>query len=343
MIEPDLNKFFQKISNTQLVRYLLFFALGWAIVQVLAYFQAVIIVFTFAAILTFLLNYPVRSLKRFLPHSLAVSLVFLLFLFVIIGLTFTIGFAILSQAQDFLNQAPKIVNDLSAKIQELEAILERFRIPVNLEVLAEEIRNIGLSQIGAGLTTIQGLLANFVTFIFIAVVAFFMLLNGQPIWQFVIQWFPYPFQEELTLSLKRNFLGFFWGRFLLSVFFAVSTCFVYFILQTPYPLVLSVIAGIFDLIPGIGATLGISIIALILLPQGIWLSVKVVILSILLQQVEENLLMPKIMQDSVNLNPVVLFFALLVGARIAGLLGIFLAIPIAGVIISLLGIEEMKG
>ncbi len=48
------------------------------------------------------------------------------------------------------------------------------------------------------------------------------------------------------------------------------------------------------------------------------------------------------MQGSINVNPVVIFFALLVGARVAGLLGIFLAIPIAGVIVSLFEIEEMK-
>lgn len=53
--------------------------------------------------------------------------------------------------------------------------------------------------------------------------------------------------------------------------------------------------------------------------------------------------MPRIMQGSININPVVMFFALLVGARVAGLLGIFLAIPIAGVMISLFDVDEMKG
>ena len=49
------------------------------------------------------------------------------------------------------------------------------------------------------------------------------------------------------------------------------------------------------------------------------------------------------MQDSLDINPVVMFFALLVGARVAGLLGVFLSIPVAGVIVSLLEIQEMKG
>jgi predicted PurR-regulated permease PerM len=48
------------------------------------------------------------------------------------------------------------------------------------------------------------------------------------------------------------------------------------------------------------------------------------------------------MQGSLNINPVVMFFALLIGARVAGLLGVFLAVPIAGVIISLFEMDELK-
>jgi len=69
----------------------------------------------------------------------------------------------------------------------------------------------------------------------------------------------------------------------------------------------------------------------------------VLIGCILLQQVEENLLMPRIIQGSINMNPVIMFFALLVGVRVAGLVGVFLSIPIAGVLISLLDVDEMRG
>jgi predicted PurR-regulated permease PerM len=137
-------------------------------------------------------------------------------------------------------------------------------------------------------------------------------------------------------------LGFFWGRLLLSLFFGVSVFIVFIILQLPYALFLAAIAGVFDLIPGIGATIGITLVSLIVLPQGIWLSLQVLIGCVILQQVEENLLMPRIMQGSINMNPVFMFFALLVGATLAGLVGIFLSIPLAGVLISLFDIEEMQ-
>jgi predicted PurR-regulated permease PerM len=168
-------------------------------------------------------------------------------------------------------------------------------------------------------------------------------LDGARLWYFILQRFPHRFQERLTQAIRQNFLGFFWGRLLLSIFFGMSAFVVFIVLQVPYALVLATIAGVFDLIPGIGATIGIALVSIIILPQSIWLSLKVLIGCILLQQVEENLLMPRIMQGSINMNPVVLFFALLVGARIAGLVGVFLSIPIAGVLISLFDIKEMQG
>ena len=115
------------------------------------------------------------------------------------------------------------------------------------------------------------------------------------------------------------------------------------LLDIPYALVLATVEGAFDLIPEIGATIRISLAYLIALPQGIWVSLKILVVCILLQQAQENILMPRIMQDSVDLNPVIMFFALLVGARVAGLVGVFLSIPIAGMLIGILDIDEMRG
>lgn len=343
MSEPITGNFWDRLNNAKLLHYLLLFALTWAIVQVLAYFQAVIVIFTFAAILAFLLSYPVKWLQRFLPHGLAVGVVFLLGIVVIGGLVITIGLAALSQGQQLLSQLPELLTSLAPLVERLENLLESWNLQVDLVTVEEQIRNQALTGLGTGLATVQAVLANLVDLILIVVVAFFMLLDGERLWAFILKFFPRQIRGDLTTTIRRNFLGFFWGRLILSMFFGVSCFIVFLILQVPYALVLAAIAGAFDLIPGIGATLGIGLVSLIMLPQGILLSLKVLIGCVLLQQVEENLLMPRVMQGSININPVIMFFALLVGARIAGLLGIFLAIPIAGVLISLLEIEEMKG
>lgn len=343
MNEENIKRLWQQLNNTKLIRYLLLLALGWAITQVLAYFSTVVVIFIFAGILAFLLSYPVKWSEGFLPHGIAVIIVFLLSLLILGGLMATLGFAILSQFQQLLTQAPQFVEYVISVLDTLQNILTRFNLKVDFQLIEQELRGQFLAGIGTGWTIFQLLLTNLVDLILIAVVAFFMLLDGERVWDFIIKAFPDNVRQKITLAVKQNFLGFFWGRLLLSLFFGVSIFVVFIFLQLPYALFLAAIAGVFDLIPGIGATIGITLVALIVLPQGIWVSVQVIIGCIILQQVEENLLMPRIMQGSINMNPVFMFFALLIGARVAGLVGIFLSIPLAGVLISMFKIEEMQG
>ncbi|WP_414562699.1 MULTISPECIES: AI-2E family transporter [unclassified Anabaena] len=343
MNEPSVKKFWDQLNNTRLIRYVLLFALGWAIIQVLAYFETVLIVFIFAGILAFLLNYPVKWAERFLPHGIAVIIIFLLSLLILGGLVATLGFAILSQFQELLNQAPQFLDYVISLLDTLQNLLTRFNFQVDLQAVEEELRNQILAGIGTGWTTFQIIITNLVDLVLIAVVAFFMLLDGKRIWNFIIKIFPPNTRDKLTSAIQQNFLGFFWGRLLLSLFFGISIFIVFIFMQLPYALFLAAIAGVFDLIPGIGATIGITLVSLIVLPQGILVSLQVLIGCVLLQQVEENLLMPRIMQGSINMNPVFMFFALLVGAKVAGLVGVFLSIPLAGVLISMFEVEEIQG
>lgn len=343
MREPvNPHPLWEQWSNSRLVRYLLLFALGWAITQVLGYFEAVIIIFIFAAVLAFLLHYPVRWLTHYIPRSAAVIIVFLITLLILGGLLSTLGLAIISQGQQLLNQAPIFYSAAIEFVETMQTLLTRWNLNVNFNGIEDQIRDQVITGVGFGFNTLQGILASLLDMIIIAVVAFFMLLDGGKLWDFMLKAIPVHQRQNFTISVKRNFIGFFWGRLILSIFFGVSVFIVLLLLNVPYALFLAAIAGAFDLIPGIGATLGISLVSMILLPQGILLSLKVLVGCVLLQQVEENLLMPRVMQNSVNLNPVIMFLALLIGARIAGLVGIFLAIPITGVVISLFNIDEMQ-
>jgi predicted PurR-regulated permease PerM len=249
----------------------------------------------------------------------------------------------ISQAQALISQAPQLFESAIATLESIQKILTNWNFQVDFEDIEAQLREQALAGIGFGVNILQSLATNLIDLILIAVVAFFMLLDGEQIWNFLLKAFPLNLRHQLNETIRKNFLGFFWGRLLLSIFFGVSVYIVFILLNLPYSLVLAAIAGVFDLIPGIGATIGISLVCIIVLPQGILQALKVLIGCILLQQVEENLLMPRIMQGSINMNPVVMFFALLVGARIAGLVGVFLSIPLAGVLISLFEIEEMQG
>jgi predicted PurR-regulated permease PerM len=329
-----------------LVRFLLFFASGWALTQLLAYFETVIVIFAFAAILAFLLSYPVQWLEHYIPRGIAVILVFLLSLMIILGLTVTVGLSILSQAQQLINSITLFLNSLVPLTGQLEEFLRERNIQVNLNAIQQQLQNQILSGLSLGigytLSTVQIFFANFINLILITVIAFFMVLDGQRLWVFTLKLVPKHSRNRFAIIVKRKFLGFVRGQLILTVFLTTSTLIVFLVLEVPFPLILAVIVGIFDAIPGIGATLGISIIFLIVLSQSVWLALKVLAACVVLQQIQDNLIAPRVMQGTINVNPVVIFFALLVGARVAGLLGIFLAIPITGVIVSLFEIEEMK-
>lgn len=333
----------ERLNNLVLLKLLLLFACGWAAVAVLAYFELVIVIFVVSTILAFLLNHPVGWLSRWMPRSLAVVLVFCLTLVVLAALAATIGLAVLSQGQRLVDSIGDFLTSLQPWVKELETILQGWNLSVDLQSLEAQLREQALGVLGTGLSLIQGALANFVTAILVAVITLFMLLDGERIWWWLLKWIPADRRERFNRIVQKNLLGFFWGRLLLSLFFGISTFFVFLLLQVPFALVLAVTAGLFDLIPGIGATLGISLISMLLLSQSVWLAIKALVVCVLLQQVEENLLLPHIMRDSLNINPVVMFFALVVGARVAGILGVFLAIPVAGVIVSWLEIDEMRG
>jgi len=342
---PDANPWLDRLRAGPLVRFLLLFASGWALVQVLTYFELLVVVFVTATILAFLLSHPVAWLSRWMPRGVAAVGLFLACLTVLVALGATVGLAVVTEGRQLVANLPTMVADLEPRLAQLETGLglNQGVISNSLEEqLQGQLGQIG-GQLGAvGLGLIQTTLANGITAILIAVVTLFMLLDGAPIWWWLLKALPPHRRAPFHQMVQRNLLGFFWGRLLLSLFFGLSTFVVFWLLGVPFPLLLAAIAGGFDLIPGVGATLGIGLVCLILLAQTPWLALQALVVCVLLQQVEENLLLPHIMRDSLDINPVVMFFALLLGATVAGVLGMFLAVPVAGVVVSWLNIEEMR-
>lgn len=343
MTSPATKNFWEMLTNSSLVRFLLLFASGWALLQLLSYFETVIVVFTIASIVAFLLNYPVRWIKRFMPRNIAVITVFLLSLIILGGLTVTVGVSLLSQGQELIDSVTEFIKALTPLSERVETFLRARNLNVNLRNLEEQLRNQTLTGLVASLGVLQIFFANVLNFILIMVVSFFMLMDGKRLWKLLLKIIPRNLHLRLNRIVEQNFLGFFQGQLILMLFLICSTFIVFLILDVKFPLALAAIVGVFDLIPGIGATLGISLVAFIVLAQNVWLALKVLLACIVLQQIQDNIIYPRVMQNSLNLHPVIVFLALLIGAKAAGVLGIFIGIPLAGVFVDWFEIDEMKG
>lgn len=112
----------------------------------------------------------------------------------------------------------------------------------------------------------------------------------------------------------------------------VSLTPVFLILKVPFALLFAILIGISQLIPFIGATLGIGLVTFLILLQNWWLATQVAVAAIIIQQIKDNLLGPKLLGDFIGVNPIWIFVAILMGFEIAGLLGTLVAVPIAGTI-----------
>ncbi len=132
---------------------------------------------------------------------------------------------------------------------------------------------------------------------------------------------------------------FFRGQLLLMAIVGSATVLGLVVLGVPYALVLGLLAGVLEVVPRLGpvlATLPAMIVALVSTSStvtglsGLWLAVGVLVLYVLIQQAENNILVPRILGGSVNLHPAVVLVAALAGAQIAGIVGIILAAPVLG-------------
>lgn len=177
--DQPIQPLWAQLNNARLLRYLLLLLLGWAIAQVLAYFSSVIVIFTFAAILAFLLSYPMQRLQRWLPRpAAAVSLLSLL----LAGFVFTIGSALLSQGQALLAQAPGIAAVLLDSLERVEDFLQRFNLRADFSALEELLQSQTLEAAKTSLVGLQVLLQRLLDLLLIAIVGFFMLLDGDRLW-----------------------------------------------------------------------------------------------------------------------------------------------------------------
>jgi predicted PurR-regulated permease PerM len=315
------SRLWQTLNNSTLVRYLLLFACGWATVLLINYFYTTIALFTAAGLFAALLNYPVVWLKRYMPRGLAILVVFLGAVALLLWLITFVGLQILNQGQGLLgdiaqdlNQQPSLSNwlnqlDWQSALRTLQA---------------------GLLS---GLGFVRGLFSSLFTLIFGAVISLYMLIDGEKLWRLCLKIIPAGSRDQFGTIFQQSFLGFLRGQLLLMLFLSTSTFVLFSLLGVQYSLILAVLVGLLDAIPGIGALLGVLVsTALVFVSQGGWLTVWVLAVSLFLEQVQENYVRPKIMGDELELNPVILFLALFIGQRVAGLLGIFLAIPIAGMV-----------
>lgn len=309
----------------------------WLLSQIFHYFLHPITILSIAAILAFFLNYPVEFFERApMNRAQAVIIVLLVTFTVVVILGVTLVPLVIDQTIQLLNKIPDLLTASQANLEHLEEFARKRRLPINLRIVSTQINsNIEnvVQQLASGALGFAGtLLSGLLDLVLVVVLAFYMLLYGDRVWNGLINHLPPHIRVPFTSSLRLNFQNFFLSQLLLGLFMGISLTPIFLVLRVPFALLFAILIGLSELIPFIGATLGIGLVTILVLLQNWWLAVQVALAAILMQQIKDNLLAPKLLGDFIGLNPIWIFVAILMGFEIAGLLGTIVAVPIAGTI-----------
>ena len=172
----------------------------------------------------------------------------------------------------------------------------------------------------------------------ILVLAFYLVVEEATVSKYFRRLAPIemqPYMAHLMEKLQRKIGEWLRGQLLLCLIIGVVVYLVLSFLGVKYALVLALIAGLLEVIPYIGPIIAVVPAFIIAFAQAPFLGFSVLLSYIILQQIENHFIVPKIMQRVTGLNPIISILALLVGVKVAGLIGAMFAIPIAmmGVVI----------
>ena len=178
---------------------------------------------------------------------------------------------------------------------------------------------------------VLSLLGGILSAILMLVISFYLVVEKDGVEKFVQTIIPAESRPQALRIIKKvevKLGKWFMGQLFLGFVVGLLSFIGLTILGVPYALVLAIIAGAMELIPYIGPTLSSIPAIIIAFTISPILAILVFALYFIIQQLENYLLVPKVMERSVGLHPVVIIIAMLIGGQIAGVLGIILAIPV---------------
>jgi predicted PurR-regulated permease PerM len=302
------------------------------VIEALSQLSHVIMLVVFGVVIAFLLGPIVERLQaRIGRRDVAVGLAALIAITVIFGglalLTVPLVRETRALAEDVPRYAQRLSSDEPIVILGIEISGElRQRIGAEIGARAGE-----WSQQAARIALRVG--AGIVDFLFVFVLGIYLLASAPRARAWLVTLLPDQRRAEIRRiesEARRLFGAYIRGQLLLGVIIGVVSGVVYTLLGVPYALVLGVLAGILELVPIVGPIVAGTVAAAVSLTQPFPLVVWVVVAAILIQQLENNFLVPRISGTAVGLHPLAALLAVLVGAEIGGVVGAIFAVPLTG-------------
>lgn len=272
------------------------------------------------------LNPPANWLSRWMPRAAAVLLLYAL---LILGLGAVAWFTLaplVEQARALVAQLPILVERIQDFIDREGATLEALPIA---DILLGQIQNVGAAVLGVPLALVSGLL----DVVLVVILSIYWLLTAPRTMRFALSLFP-PERREATHSffseLGQTMGGYVRGVAINMVLIAVVIYIGLTLIGVEFALVLAVLSGLLEIVPILGPIIGGVIIVGFALLDSLTTAIITLVFVLIVQQFEGNVLTPFVMRSQTEIPPLLVLIALILGGSIGGLLGVLVAIPLAG-------------
>ncbi len=297
--------------------------------------RSVLAIILIAIIFSSAINPWVDALHRWrIPRVLALLIVFLVFLAVISVILILFIPALVNEVRDLAQSLPSLYDRMVSN-PTVERLIGDTNILTSVRQSLQTIDQ-SLGKItGPIFSALAAAFGGLFTFIGVVVLTFYFSLEENGIRKFLQAIFPARTQPYITRLINRvqDRMGqWLRGQLLLSGIIGLLSFIALTILGVKYALLLALIAGLTEAIPMIGPISGAIPAVLFALTQNPWTAVAVAIAYLVIQQLENNLIVPRVMARATGLNPIVVIIVMLIGAKVAGIVGLLLAIPVTIII-----------
>ncbi len=335
--------------GVQLVLLLVGLLAAWAVARAAG---TVLLIFMIAGVIALILNPLVKLVeRRRVPHGAAVFAVYIGLLAALVGVGLLLADPVSKQVETFQRDVPKLVRDATHSLDNFQSFLDRRGINVHIKTQGQSALQTIESKVlrGSGNVVsftrdlLQRIVETSFALILILVISVYMLIYAEGIGNVARSLMPAgdgsP-EDDYPVRVQKAVSSYVRGQLLFSLIMGATAAVSLWILGAVgvfpdgqrYALFFGAFFGLMELIPYIGPVLGALPPILVALFDNPISAIWVALLFLAIQQLEGHVVAPQVFGHSLRVNPLLIIFALLFGAELFGIVGAFVALPVAAVL-----------
>ena len=281
----------------------------------------------------------VRAIRlRRVPRGLAILVIYASVIGVLAGIAAAVIPPMIMQVEEFWKQLPSYMTQAQEKLQSWGLIAPDVSFTELLKqapASGSNVVGVGGNVVGVVVSALGGFFGAIFAFVSILLLTFYFLIESEDILNLFVRLFPGDRREKVADVIAKAavkisaWLG---GQMLLGLIIGTMSAIGFFFLGVPYFFVLAVISGIGEMIPMVGPLLSAIPAVLVALTVSPTLALSVAGFCWALQLIENNVLVPKVMGETVGLSAVTVIVALAIGSELLGFVGALLAVPTVAIV-----------